>query len=357
MQVRAALGERAADAQWLTPCLSAVGGFRNKAKMVVAGTMDEPTLGILDDHGHGVDLRECGLYPAAITDALPVLAQFITRARLEPYSVPDRRGELKHLLVTAASTGDLLLRFVMRSTEAHTRLVKHLPWLQDRLPHLRVATLNVLPEHRAVTEGEREIVLTAESTLAMPLGDLSLHLGPRSFFQTNTAVATDLYAQVREWIDSRAPSSLWDLYCGVGGFALHCLAATRAVVGVEVSEEAIVSAERSRAEALAAGLPGADAVALIAADAGAWAMSQTQMPDAVIVNPPRRGVGAEFAAWLEGSGIETIVYSSCNPATLARDLAAMPSYRVEQGRLFDMFPHTGHMEVAVLLVRVTPQDT
>ena len=115
------------------------------------------------------------------------------------------------------------------------------------------------------------------------------------------------------------------------------------IVGVEISADAIDSARRSAAEA------GIDAE-FIAADAGAWAMSQSSLPNAVVVNPPRRGIG-QLAEWLENSTIERVLYSSCNPASLARDLARMPSLRPTRGRLFDMFPHTGHAEVLTLLTR------
>ena len=72
----------------------------------------------------------------------------------------------------------------------------------------------------------------------------------------------------------------------------------------------------------------------------------------MIVNPPRRGISAELAAWIEASGVPDVVYSSCNPRTLARDLAAMPSYRIDRARLVDMFPHTRHDEVVVRLTRI-----
>ena len=81
------------------------------------------------------------------------------------------------------------------------------------------------------------------------------------------------------------------------------------------------------------------------------ASTGVERPDCVIVNPPRRGIGARLSAALENSGVEHIVYSSCNPVSLAKDLARMPAYEVAQARIFDMFPHTKHLEVAVLLQR------
>ena len=154
--------------------------------MVVGGTVEHPTLGILDAGGQGVDLQGCGLYPESLAATFPVLAAFVTRASLTPYDVPARTGELKNLLVTQSPDGELMLRFVLRSQEPVARIRKHLPWLLDALPQLRVASVNLLPDHKAVLEGDREILLTATETLRMRVNGIDLHLRPQSFFQTNT---------------------------------------------------------------------------------------------------------------------------------------------------------------------------
>lgn len=334
------------DAVWLPPVASAESGYRNKAKMVVSGTVDAPTIGILDEAGRSIDLRECGICAPGVRAALPVLADFVTRTRLEPYSVPERRGELKYVLVTHSPDDELMVRFVVRTNAAVDRIRARLDELLAALPNAVVVTANLQPEHKAVVEGDTEIVLTGQSSLVMRVGGVRLRLRPQSFFQTNTAVAASLYAQVTEWVDEVSPASVWDLYCGVGGFALNVAAPTRRVVGVETSTEAVRSA---RATAAAAGLAH---VAFRAGDATAFALGAKTTPDLVIVNPPRRGIGVELSGWLESSGIPNIVYSSCNPNSLAHDLARMPSYRIRTGRVLDMFPQTGHLEVAVLLDRV-----
>ena len=330
---------------WLPPVTGPDEGFRNKAKMVVAGELPAPTLGILDPRGAGVDLRDCGLHEPLIQAALPVLADFVVRAALTPYDVRARRGELKHLLVTASPDGELMVRFVLRSTESLARIRKHLPWLREHLPALVTASVNLLPHHKAVLEGEEEIALTVQETLPMRVNGLTLHLRPQSFFQTNTAIAAALYRQGRAWVEEAAPRTVWDLYCGVGGFALHVAAPGREVVGVETSAEAVASATLSARES---GLEGAR---FVAGDAAAYALDAATPPDLVIVNPPRRGIGEELAGWLERSGVRHVVYSSCHAASLARDLAAMPSLRPVRGRVLDMFPQTAHYEVMVLLER------
>ncbi len=352
------------DAQWLAPVASTESGFRAKAKMVVGGTVAQPTLGILDGAGRGVDLQRCGIIAPGILEVFPALIAAITRAGLEPYDVPNRRGELKHLIVTEAPSGALMVRFVVRSEASVARVRGVLPWLRDALPRLLVVTANLLPEHKAVLEGEVEHVLTTDAVLPMTVGDVTLRVRPQSFVQTNTAIAAALYAQARDWVDELDPASLWDLYCGVGGFALNCASpggvatdraraprrATRSVLGVEASPDAVASAELARDARYTA--PGdRQRIRFIAADATAFALGATKVPELVIVNPPRRGLGAELADWLQGRGPRHVMYSSCNVESLARDLAAMPGYRVARARVLDMFPQSTHFEVITLLER------
>lgn len=326
---------------WDAPHASAVGGFRNKAKMAVAGTVDAPTIGILAADGTGIDLQACPLHEPPIVAAMPLLEQLVREARLTPYDVPSRRGELKHLILTASPDGELALRLVLRSSEAVPRLAKHLPLLAA-LP-LASVSVNLQPEHKAVLEGDEELLLAGDGVLRMRVNDVPLRLRPRSFFQTNTAVAAALYRQATAWIDEADPASVLDLYCGVGGFALHAARPGRRVAGVEVTAEAIDAARESAAEL------GADATFAVG-DAGSVDLEGAGAPELVVVNPPRRGIG-ELAERLEASAVRRVVYSSCNPVTLARDLQAMPSLVPLRGRVFDMFPHTGHAEVLVELVR------
>ncbi|WJY00775.1 23S rRNA (uracil(747)-C(5))-methyltransferase RlmC [Curtobacterium sp. 458] len=343
--VEAAGGPSAVD--WLPAVTSPESAYRNKAKMVVGGSVQRPTVGILDHRQRGVDLRHCGICTPGIQRALPILAQFIEDARLIPYDVATRRGELKFVLVTESPDGELMVRFVLRSEGQLPRLREHLGALRSVLPEAVVVTANLLPEHKAVTEGDREIVLTDQETLPMRMGAVTMHLRPQSFFQTNTTVATQLYAQATTWIDEVDPASMWDLYCGVGGFALHAARPGRAVTGIETSREAVRSAGQSAREA------GLSDVRFAADDATEHALRARPdtVPELVVVNPPRRGIGATLSEWLEQSTVEHVVYSSCNPVTLAKDLARMASFRLDRVRVLDMFPQTGHLEAVTLLSR------
>lgn len=349
---------------WLAPVASAESGFRNKAKMVVTGTATHPRLGILDPRQHpkhhdgrGVDLRDCGLYEPALGAAFPHLAAVITAAGLTPYDVGTRSGELKHVIATLAPHGGLMIRFVLRSTDQLPALRATVPALLQALPHAEVVTANILPQHQALLEGEEEIHLAGDQTLTMRLNGIPLHLRPQGFFQTNTAVAARLYDEASAWLDATDATSVWDLYCGVGGFGLQLasvrydggplpVGSPRQVWGLEASADAVTAARVTVREM---GLE--DRVRFAVGDATDPAHRPDGLPDAVVVNPPRRGIGTDLADWLEGSGIPHVLYSSCNATTLAKDLARMTGYAPVRARLLDMFPQTGHYEVLMQLRR------
>ncbi|MBP3222450.1 MAG: methyltransferase domain-containing protein [Actinomycetaceae bacterium] len=346
MRVRQLLSDH--TIQWLDPCHSPTTGYRNKAKLAVNGTYAHPVLGIVDKTFNGIDLTKCTAYEKELHKLFPVLSAFITRAQLTPFHVPTNKGELKYIIASVSPEKKFLLRFVLRSTEAEVRIRKHLPWLYEQIGEGHVITINLLPERKAVTEGNTEIILSSETELRMKINDIDMYLPPKSFFQTNTHIASQLYQQVRTWIRNIAKTKpeihIWDLFCGVGGFALHAYTPHNRITGIEISEEAIQSARHS------ADVMGAHNIEFISGDATKIAQDYGT-PDIIIANPPRRGI-TTLTTLLEKLQPQWIIYSSCNPTTLHTDIQKMPSYTPIEARNFDMFPFTNHIETAVLMSRM-----
>ncbi|WP_336803159.1 23S rRNA (uracil(747)-C(5))-methyltransferase RlmC [Erwinia aphidicola] len=333
--------------QWLPPVVSAQQKFRNKAKMVVSGSVERPLLGMLHRDGTPVDLCDCPLYPDSFAAVFAELRPFIARAGLTPYNVARRRGELKYILLTESQhSGELMLRFVLRSTTKLAQLRAALPQLQQALPQLVAISANIQPVPMAIMEGEEEIPLTDNQQLAERFNDVPLSMLPKSFFQTNPRVAAELYATAREWVRDLKVKAMWDLFCGVGGFGLHCATPEMALTGIEISKEAIVCAQQSARQM------GLTQVSFAALDSTAFATGEGSVPELVLVNPPRRGIGAALCDYLEQMAPPWVLYSSCNAVTMAADIGRLPAYRVVTVQLFDMFPHTAHYEVLTLLQRV-----
>ena len=148
-------------------------------------------------------------------------------------------------------------------------------------------------------------------------------------------------------------TKLWDLFCGVGGFGLHCAKALQdkhqqevELTGIEISPSAIQAATQS------AQVLGLNNVKFQSLDAANFALTQDEnKPDLVIVNPPRRGIGKELAEFLNEMQPHFILYSSCNAISMGKDLQHLTNYKLTQIQLFDMFPHTAHYEALILLKR------
>lgn len=343
--LRQLLAEHAV-AEWRAPVSGPERAFRNKAKMVVSGSVEKPLLGMLHRDGTPEDLCDCPLYPASFSPVFAVLKPFIARAGLTPYNVARKRGELKYLLLTESRfDGGMMLRFVLRSDAKLAQLRAALPWLQERLPQLKVITVNIQPVHMAIMEGETEIFLTEQQALAERFNDVPLWIRPQSFFQTNPVVAGHLYATARDWVRQLPVNHMWDLFCGVGGFGLHCATPQMKLTGIEIAPEAITCAKQSAQEL------GLQNLRFQALDSTQFAIAQGEVPDLVLVNPPRRGIGKPLCDFLSRMAPRFIVYSSCNAQTMAKDIHELPGYRIDRVQLFDMFPHTAHYEVLTLLSR------
>lgn len=333
-------------ADWCAPVCGPESGFRNKAKMVVSGSVERPLLGMLHRDGAPENLTDCPLYPPGFAPVFAALKPFIARAGLTPYNVARRRGELKYILLTESRLdGGMMLRFVLRSETKLAQLRAALPELQALLPQLQVITANIQPVHMAIMEGEREIFLTDQQALAENFNGVPLWIRPQSFFQTNPVVASRLYATARDWVRQLPVNHMWDLFCGVGGFGLHSATPEMRLTGIEIAPEAIACAKQSAAEL------GLNNLHFQALDSTQFATGEGDIPDLVLVNPPRRGIGDGLCAYLSRMEPEFIIYSSCNARTMAKDIARLAGYRIERVQLFDMFPHTAHYEVLTLLVR------
>ncbi|HHG8916532.1 23S rRNA (uracil(747)-C(5))-methyltransferase RlmC [Klebsiella oxytoca] len=333
-------------ADWCAPVCGPESGFRNKAKMVVSGSVERPLLGMLHRDGAPEDLTDCPLYPPGFAPVFAALKPFIARAGLTPYNVARRRGELKYILLTESRLdGGMMLRFVLRSETKLAQLRAALPALQAQLPKLKVITANIQPVHMAIMEGEREIFLTDQQALAENFNGVPLWIRPQSFFQTNPAVASRLYATARDWVRQLPVNHMWDLFCGVGGFGLHSATPEMRLTGIEIAPEAIACAKQSAAEL------GLNNLHFQALDSTQFATGEGDIPDLVLVNPPRRGIGDGLCDYLNRMAPDFIIYSSCNARTMAKDIARLNGYRIARVQLFDMFPHTAHYEVLTLLVR------
>ncbi|WP_298612818.1 23S rRNA (uracil(747)-C(5))-methyltransferase RlmC [uncultured Thiothrix sp.] len=331
--------------EWCEPVPSPLQGFRNKAKMVVLGAAHQPILGILSPDGTAQSLIDCPLYPPAMQALLKRLERWIQQAGLPPYRLDKQKGELKYILLTQSMAYDhYMLRFVLRSEQVIPRIQANLALLLADFPNITVISANIQPIHMAILEGEQEIFLSATKCLPEQFNHVPLYIRPKSFFQTNPTVAAALYQTAREWTQALQPKVIWDLFCGVGGFGLHCVSTESQLTGIEIAAEAIACA-RDSAQAM-----GLKKINFQALDSAKFNHPSAEKPDLVIVNPPRRGIGKAVCEYLADLNPKAILYSSCNAESLTQDLKYLEGYQIQKVQIFDMFAHTGHFESLVLLV-------
>lgn len=310
---------------------------RNKAKMVVSGTVQEPKLGLIDQ-----DLSECPLYDQSMQNFFHQLKPFISEANLIPYDVKSKKGELKYIILfQSQTTKGQMLRFVLRSKESFERIKKLVPKLKTKFPKLELISVNLQPEHKAIIEGEEEIILTDRPFIVDQLGRYSFALGPKSFYQVNSLVAEQLFELAAKKAKIIKPKMVLDLYCGVGTFATFVSPYSEKVLGIEISSEAIAYANQAKSINKISNLE------FVADDVELYLKKNSEIkPDLIIVNPPRRGLNPEIINLIKKLKPQHLFYSSCNPETLERDMQELlTNYEVVDQTPFDLFTLTSHLEV------------
>lgn len=294
------------------------------------------------------ELENCPLHASVINDVLVVLKNQLVVHKIIPYDLFLKKGELKYLLITySESANELLLRFVLRSKESLYRLKKLTQDLLAINPIIKVVTANIQATHQAILEGDEEIVLTEADCITHHFDKYSLFQGPRSFFQVNSAMASKLYRQFQNELSVLSIHSFLDLYCGVGAFSFYAGKHCPNVLGVEISDAAIFYANKAKERNNSAH------VNFLASDVENFLETQqTANYDAVMVNPPRRGLNASIITHIMRLAPTYLFYSSCNVETLHRDILQLEGqYQLHSLQIFDMFPFTSHFETLALLTR------
>jgi 23S rRNA (uracil1939-C5)-methyltransferase len=253
------------------------------------------------------------------------------------------------MLREGRATGEVMVNLVTSSPDiALGRALGE--WLRARHPRVTSVVLNVNPKKAAVAVGVEEHPIAGNDTIAERLGGLDFSISANSFFQTNTRQAERLFEIVEAYAALTGGETVVDLYSGTGAISLLLARHARLVYGIELSPAAIDDAARNaRANGIAncTFLPGEVRHVLPELS------RQGVRADVVVADPPRAGFHPKALRSMLTLGADRIVYVSCNPATLARDLAELVrgGYRLEWVQPVDMFPHTPHIEVVARLTR------
>ncbi len=335
-------------------------GYRNKAQYPVTGTSDEPVIGFFAPKSHRVtDAKKCPLQPPLFGEILDGIAEQIKKYRIAPYDEETHTGLLRHIyLRSSKEEKEVLLTFVLNG-DSLPHAGEVIRELTERFPALVGIGINVNREKTNVICGDEFKTLWGKDGITDALAGVELSFSAASFYQVNRDAAELLYGKAKEIAEFSGDELLLDLFCGVGSIGLSMADAVGRVIGIEIVPDAVRCANEN---ARANGITNASFFAGDATDtekllAGAEAaLGEPLSPDAVVLDPPRKGCDEKLLAFLVEKKIPKIVYISCNPETLARDVAflAKRGYGFSKITPVVLFPRTAHVETVVLMSRRNP---
>ena len=333
-------------------------GYRNKAQYPVAADKNgAPVAGFYASHSHRVvAASQCPLQAAAFSDIVDTVLSFMKEKGITAYSEETGMGLVRHLYFRCNSDQSKILLTLVVNGKALPDEDTLVTMLTTRFPAVTGILLNINEKNTNVITGDVYRTLYGDETLVDELCGITLEIPPQSFYQVNHDAAELLYRKAAELLMLCGDETLLDLYCGVGSVGLSMAKSVRRLIGVEIIPEAIRYAKKNAARN---GIENAyffcgDAAnteeLLTAAEAEIGRIA----PDAVILDPPRKGCAPSLIDYVANRVFPPkIAYISCNPDTLARDCALFARYGYEIGAVtpVDLFPRTGHVESVVCLTR------
>ena len=322
--------------------------YRNKVQFPVSRGKCGLSIGFYRPRSHDVvDTEDCLLQPEADTALRLAFKGWMEDFQIPAYDESTGRGLIRHLYIRTNRAGEALCCVV-----ANGRELPHAGELSGALraavPKLAGLVLNVNLRDTNVILGDAYRTLWGRDWLEEELCGLTFRLSVPSFFQINRDQTERLYQLALEFAGLTGEETVLDLYCGIGTISL-CLARRAGhVIGAEVVPQAI---EDARANALRNGVTNAEFFCGDAGEVAARLAGQGVRPQVICVDPPRKGLAPEVPAVLSSMAPDRIVYVSCDPATLARDVKRLEElgYRAVQAQPVDLFPRTAHVETVVLL--------
>jgi len=298
-----------------------------------------------------IDIETCHLQPEPSNAIRLFIRQFAIDHGFSFYDIRAHQGWLRTLIIRTSSLGETMVNLTFgHDNETDRRLL--FDALLMAFPQITTLVYTINPKWNDSIHDLDPVVYYGEGYLKEQLGAFVYKIGPKSFFQTNTAQAENLYEVTRGFAGLTGNETLYDLYCGTGSIGIFCSREAKKVIGVEVVAEAIEDAYQN------ARLNDLHNVSFFAGDVIDVCtdsfFEEQGRPDVVITDPPRAGMHEKLVRKLLEMEAPRIVYVSCNPATQARDLQLLDQkYRIERLQPVDLFPHTHHIEnVALLQFRI-----
>jgi len=354
-------------AQRVTDCLNRLGGehitsvpispaptcfdYRNKAQYPVAEENGRVYAGFFRAGTHHVvENQRCRILPQEIDACKDAVIAYANQVGVTAYDESTGKGLLRHIFVRRGAVSRQILVCLVVNGDAIPRREMLVGRLK-KVPGFTSLTLSVNRKPGNTVLGDRFVTLYGPGWIEDTLCGLTFRLSPRSFYQVNHDQAEKLYRAAISLADIQKTDTVLDLYCGVGTITLAMAASAGRVIGVEVIPQAVSDAEDN------AQRNGIGNAQFFCGDAGQAALELERtgvQVDVAVVDPPRKGLNSDTIEALARFAPKRLVYVSCDPATLSRDIALLKHQRfhLQSAQAFDLFPRCAHVETVVLMSRV-----
>ena len=317
--------------------------YRNKGAFPYGMTDSGPAFGFYAPRSHRlVPVKDCCIEQEKVCRAVAAVKAWADKFHIEPYDERTGKGCLRHAVARVTKSGELMAVVVTRGELPHTKD------LIDALSFAASVYWNRNDRNTNVIFGGRFTLLSGRPTLRETLCGLDFEVSPRSFLQVNPIQTEKLYGAALELLAPQPTETVADVYCGIGTISLLLAKRAGHVVGIEVVPEAV---ENAKANADRNGIENASFLCAPAEEALPKLVAEGQTIDCLTVDPPRKGCDPQVIDAILASGARRMVYISCNPATLARDVKRLTAggFTVEAVQPVDMFPRCGHVETVCCL--------
>lgn len=326
--------------------------YRNKISIPVGERDGELITGFYQKRSHHIieDMDTCVIQDEVNDRMVEAVRRIADRLGIRAYDEKKDRGVLRHIMVrTGRATNDTMIVLVTRTDKLphQEQLIKE---LTETYPHVKSIVHNINNKQTNVILGRKTKVIWGEEYIYDTIGDIRFAISAKSFYQVNPPQTKKLYDKALEYAEIEPNDIVIDAYCGIGTISLFLAQKAKKVYGVEVVPEAISDAKMN---AKLNGITNAEFVVGEAEKVMPWWKAQGLRPDVIVVDPPRKGCEVDFLQAMIDMKPKKIVYVSCNPSTLARDLKILDEggYETKEVQPVDMFPQTNHVECCVLLVK------
>ena len=331
--------------------------YRNKCQLPIGLSKDGALqLGFYAVNSHRiVNTESCLLQPEAFDRAAAAFRRWYAVSGESVYDEASHSGVLRHLYMRRGEmSGEMMVCVVANGAALHEEALL-VEMLREAVPEITGVLLNINREKTNVVLGKTCRTLWGKDTITDTLCGLAFEIAPHAFYQVNRTQAERLYGKAAEYAGLTGAETLLDLYCGTGTIGLSMAKNAKKLIGAEIVPAAVENARRN-AERNA--IQNAEFLCADAAEAARILFERGEKPDVIVIDPPRKGCDSALIATIAAMRPKRVVYVSCDPATLARDLKLFgeSGYKTETVTPADMFPGTAHVETVVLLSKLNTKQ-